>query len=370
MIRAIILLITLVLAKHAASITITIDLKNNYVSGRDKKYAQLKGGDTLLLQPGVRDAIQFADFEGAPQNYLTIMNADGLTEINAGSLPYGISIRNCHYIRLSGQGSAKNKYGIKISGVTHGSGLGISDRSDNMEINNLEISNTEGPGILCKTNPDCISYRQTFTAYNFSIHNNYIHHTGTEGMYIGSTAFEGTQIKCNGDTVTELPSLLDGVDVFENLVEYSGWDGIQVSDALHVRCYHNQIHFDSQKEEKWQNCGLIIGGGAQGRFYENVISNGRGFPINCFGNGTVEITNNRIIQDSISTKTAIYVNDKLAYKLTKYMVADNIIITQSFPAIMIVNEKGRAPDLVKHNLCNGKDSDHFIAYEGIKPSIK
>ena len=197
-----------------------------------------------------------------------------------------------------------------------------------------------------------------------------MHHTGTEGLYIGSTAFEGTNITCNGDTVTELPALLDTVEVFENLVEYSGWDGIQISDALHVKCHHNQIHFDSQKDEKWQNCGLIIGGGAKGIFYENSISNGKGYPINCFGTVTVEIRNNKILQDSSSTKTAIYVNDKLADRLTRYTVSGNTIITQTLPAIILANTKERNPDSVEGNICNLGNGNNIVSYEGVKPIIK
>ena len=369
--RKSILIICMALAGLVQARTFDVAIKTNHVSPKEKSYAGLTGGDTLMLEAGARSAIQFADLEGLPGNYITIINAPGISEINAGILPYGISLRNCHYIRLTGTGSKKYPYGIRIAEVGHGgAGLGISERSDNIEVCHLEICNTDGPGILCKTNPDCLTYRENYTMLNTSIHNNYVHHTGTEGMYIGSTAFEGTRIKCNNDSVTHFPPFMKNVEVYENLVEYTGWDGIQISYATNVKCFRNQIHFDSQKDVAWQNCGLIIGGGATGRFYENTISNGKGFPINCFGAGQVEITGNSIIQDSSSTKLAIYINDKLADKLTHYILRNNSIQTRHTPVITLVNNLNRMPDLIEGNRIRGVSKKDAVTFEGVKPVIK
>jgi hypothetical protein len=351
--------------------TFVIDISANHASAKEKKFAGVTGGDTLLFAAGERGAIQFADFVGSPGHYITIINADSLCEIKSLLLPYGISMRNCHYVRLCGGGSKKQKYGIKIAEVSNeGAGLGISDKSDNIEICFIEISNTKGPGILCKTNPDCFTSSDNFTMLNTSIHNNYIHHTGTEGMYIGSTAYEGAKIKCDSVIVTKFPPVLDGVEVYDNEVSYTGWDGIQISDAIHVKCYHNHITFDSQKDEPWQNCGLIIGGGASGAFYENTIEQGKGFPINCFGKSDLKITSNKIIMDSSSTKTAIYINDKMADKKTSYLLKNNTIQTQHQPAIVIINKINRKQDVIKGNLVNGKNVSENVSYQGVKPAIK
>ena len=361
----------LFLVNSAQAKTFFVPLQTNHVSAKDKLFADVRGGDTLILQAGERGGIQFADFEGTPGDYITI-KADGpLCEIRETVLPYGISLRNCRCVRLTGNGSEQNKYGIKISEVSHdGAGLGISDKSDHIEICYIEICATKGPGILCKTNPDCVTYRETYCASNFSIHHNYIHHTGTEGMYIGSTAFEGVKMKCGEDTVIRLPSLLKNVEVYDNAVAYTGWDGIQISNAINVKCYNNSIDFDSQKDEPWQNCGLIIGGGTSGKFYNNMISGGKGFPINCFGTGKVEITGNRIFQKTNSTKTAIYVNDKLADNRAHYIISKNTIDTKHFPAIHVINRKQRKPDLIKGNIIVPDTGSTVILYEGVKPVLK
>jgi hypothetical protein len=353
--------------------TIHIGVKTNHIAANDPSISNLHNGDTLMLDTGARGAIQFADITGAPDSYITIINANGLCEIKTDALPYGISLRNCHFIRISGNGSNIYPYGIKVDGVNckgNGAGLGISDKSDNIEVCHLEICNTRGPGILCKTNADCQTDQKNYVSQNTSIHDNYVHHTGTEGMYIGSTAFKGTKLICGGDTLILLPPLLKNVRVFDNLVEYTGWDGIQISNATDVSCYHNKIFYDSQKDQAWQNCGLIIGGGASGRFYENTIANGKGFPINCFGNGNIEITGNLITMDSASTKLAVYINDKLADQKTRYVVTGNIIDTHHYPAIKIINKKKRAPDVIKNNIFPVATHSDIISFEGVKPILK
>ncbi len=351
--------------------TIAVSIGINYFSGLDKKYADIKGGDTIILEPGLRGAIQFANLAGGNNNYITIINGEGPSEIKSATLPYGISLRNCHYIKLCGRGDEKDPYGIKISEVSRdGAGLGISDKSDHIEVCFIEICNTKGPGILCKTNPDCVTSRDNFTMVCTSIHHNYVHNTGTEGMYIGSTAYAGEKIKCDSSSVTRFPPVLDTVEVYENRVSYTGWDGIQISNAIHVKCYRNAISFDSQKEEPWQNCGLIIGGGTSGEFSENTIEHGKGYGINCFGTGHVGIAKNSIVMDSSSTKVAIYISDKLATKETDYLVYMNTIKTNHYPAITILNKKGRKPDWVKDNDPGETDLSKAISFEGVKPNIK
>jgi Right handed beta helix region len=203
-----------------------------------------------------------------------------------------------------------------------------------------------------------------------SIHNNYVHHTGTEGMYIGSTAYEGTRLICDSVTVNRFPPVLDTVEVYENEVSYTGWDGIQISDAIHVKCYRNTIMYDSQKDTPDQNCGLIIGGGASGDFFENTIEHGKGYAINCFGKGPVGIIKNTIVMDSASNKIAVYISDKLADKATNYTIFLNDIQTSFLPVLKIVNAKGRKPDWIKENNLHGADLSKAIVFQGVKPKIK
>ena len=278
------------------------------------------------------------------------MNDTGFCDIHSKALPYGISFRNCSYIKLSGNGSSKHAYGVRIAEVSvPGAGLGISSRTDHIEICNIEISNINGPGILCKTEPDCSTSADNYTQYYTSIHHNYIHHTGTEGMYIGSSAFEGVQVRCDSVRYLSMPPTLCYLSIYDNLVEYTGWDGIQVCYSTHVKCYRNTIRYDSQKDEKWQNTGLIIGGGTSGEFFDNIIEHGKGYGINCFGRGRVIIRGNHVRMDGAPDRYAIYLSDKLADRDTRYWVIRNSFETNYLPYIKTSKEKYNTNILVKGN---------------------
>jgi hypothetical protein len=359
----------LLIANISYATTFHIKVTTNYLPATDPSISKLHSGDTIMLDAGPRCAIKFSGITGAPGKYITIINANGLCEITTTVLSYGISLDNCHYIRLTGTMSKIYPYGIKVNGVNcngGGVGLGISNKSDNIEVCHLEICNTIGQGILCKTDPGCQT--DTNSVLNTSIHDNYIHHTGSEGMYIGYSDCMGLKFLCGSDSVICLPPLLKNVQVFNNLVDSTGYDGIQISCSIDVVCYHNQIFHDSQKNTFGQNTGLIIGGGASGRFYENTIANGKGYPINCFGNGNIEITGNLIRMDSTLTKSpnqwAIYINDKVADQNTTYKVTGNTINTQYYPAIKIVNNNNRNPDILKDNIFSVPIHSDIILYEG------
>jgi len=246
--------------------------------------------------------------------------------------------------------------------------MGISDNTDNIEVSNVEIANTNGPGILCKTEPNCKAL--SYQLHNFVIHNCYVHHTGTEGMYIGSSAFKGIATKCDDSVKMLIPPLLDDVLVYDNLVEYTGWDGIQISNAVYVKCYNNKIYYDSRKKEEWQNSGMVIGGGAAGKFYGNTIAHGYGYGITCLGQGNIEIQHNSIMMDSAFNKPAIYANDKLADAEGHYQIKGNTLNTESLPAIKIVSKKHTAPEELIHNKIITHKKAEAIAVEGLKAIIK
>ena len=80
-------------------------------------------------------------------------------------------------------------------------------------------------------------------------------------MYIGSSFYSGETINCNGKDTVVMPSVLMGVRVYNNIVKYSGWDGIQVGSAVSdCRIFNNLVMFDSQAAVYGQMSGFLIGG--------------------------------------------------------------------------------------------------------------
>ncbi|MFO8054262.1 MAG: right-handed parallel beta-helix repeat-containing protein [Bacteroidales bacterium] len=255
--------------------------------------APVSGGDTIFLQSGTYEFLLFKGIRGDSQQAVTITNDKGEVIIDSDHY-FGISFQNCRHIHLSGQ----TKYGIRITKVENGGGIGISALSSHFEIDRVEIANTLHAGIMCKTDPDC-SYKATrdsFLMKDIHIHDNYIHHTGTEGLYIGSSNFFGNILKCEGKDTLLLPHLIEGVHIHGNIIKYTGWDGLQVSSAIdNCAIYNNRILYDSQAEQNFQMSGILSGSGSDCDCYNNLIAYGKGNGIEFHGTGGQRFFNNLII---------------------------------------------------------------------------
>ncbi|MCF8218515.1 MAG: right-handed parallel beta-helix repeat-containing protein [Bacteroidales bacterium] len=273
-------------------------------------------GDTIFLESGSYDFLLFQDIQGDSLNPITITNYNGEVEINNDHY-FGISFQNCQYIHLTGT----HKYGIRIKEVTNGAGIGISQLSNYFEIDNIEVANTKIAGIMCKTDPGCDykATRDSFLMEDIHIHDNYIHHTGTEGMYIGNSNYFGTSVNCNGQDTLLMPHLLKNVSIHDNLIKHTGWDGLQVSSAIeNCAVYGNRIYYDSQEEQDFQMSGLIVGTGSDCDCYNNRIAYGKGIGIEFYGTGGQRIFNNIIIEagksyfpnDPTKEKYGIYLSKK------------------------------------------------------------
>jgi len=252
-------------------------------------------GDTLCLMAGYRPQLYLKNIKGSEEKPVVIINYQGKTIIDS-DLSYGLKFAKCRYVKICGNGVDSIEYGVDIRRVALGNGINIGGKSSDFEIENIEISNTKYVGIVAKTDPDCTfsAVRDSFTMYHVIIRNNYIHHTGTEGMYIGNSFFLGhTLVAC--DTVV-LPHIIDGVQIYNNRVEYAGWDGIQVGCALHnCNIHDNYVYKDSQEEKLYQMSGIMINTGSSCNAYNNIIANGQGSGIIIQGTGGQKYFNNLII---------------------------------------------------------------------------
>jgi hypothetical protein len=318
--------------------------KKSYIIGIDKLsidandplYHQVKPGDTLCFSAGNRKYLNIANFEGNADNPIVMINHGGEVIIDTDHF-FGISIKNCRFIKLTGTGYPGVFYGFKIKKVTNGTGVGIGSLSTDFEIDHISIENTSIAGMYAKTDPDCSlnSVRGKFTQYNTVIHDNYIANTGDEGIYAGSTKYTGQTVKCNGKDTLLMPSLLDGVKIYNNIIKFTGWDGIQVSSASkNCQIYDNTIVYDSQDNHDTQMSGIMIGGGTKCDCYGNFISQGNGDGIDCLGLGGTRIFNNIILDagqsyypnDRTKMKHGIFVSDNSVQKDSSFYVINNNII--------------------------------------------
>lgn len=319
---------------------VIVDTATNLIDATVAPFNQVQPGDTVFFAAGRHDFILIRNFTGMPGKPILFINYQGVVTINTDHY-FGISIQNCRYIHLSGTGYPSEFYGFNISRVANGAGIGIGALSTDFEVDHVSATNTMSGGIYAKTDPDCSlnSTRGNFTQFNTIIHDNYISDVGVEGMYIGSTKYFGQNVKCNDKDTTLLPSLLNGVWIYNNIVKYTGWDGIQVSSAPE-NCYvfGNVVLFDSQLEYPSQMSGIILGGGSSCDCYNNYVSDGKGNGIENHGLGGNRIYNNIIINagksylphDSSKMHHGIFISDvSMLADSTIHILHNNIINPKS-----------------------------------------
>jgi parallel beta-helix repeat protein len=274
-----------------AQCTITIAPNVSVVDG-----ASLQPGDKICIESGNRAYLLFKNLTGTELNPITIVNSGGQSIIDTDHF-YGIKFSGCKFVRMLGNGINSVTYGFKIKRVGNGAGISVDDMSTNIEIAWTEISHTAIGGIYAKTDPSCDfrATRDKFTMFDLEIHDCYLHDIADEGMYIGSSKFTGQSL-ADCDTVV-LPHIINGVKVYNNILENTGWDGIQVSSApTDCEIYGNTIRFDSYRETQYQMSGILIGGGSKCDCYNNRIFDGKGDGIDVFGSSEMKIYNNLIVR--------------------------------------------------------------------------
>jgi hypothetical protein len=346
----------------AQNSNLVINSSVNIIDGTIAPYSSVHPGDTIFLQSGTRNKLLIRNFTGSPQKPITFMNKGGIVNISTDDY-YGISISNCRYFRFTGQGLAPDFYGIQINKVAGGAGMGVSAMSSDFEIDHILIENCFTAGIYAKTDPSCSNpiSRETFTQFNTLIHDVSIAHVGNEGMYIGSSYYSGMTINCNGKDSLIMPPVLDGVQIYNNIIKSTGWDGIQVSSASkNCQIYNDSIINDSQAEVSSQMSGIIMGGGSKCDCFNNFISDGKGDGIENHGLGGNKIYNNIIVNAGISyypndptkMKHGIFISDVSVMKDSSVNILFNNILNAKTDGIRFQSVRGKnniiASNLIYH----------------------
>jgi hypothetical protein len=344
----------------------TIDSSSPYIDWQNSTFKDIQPGDTVCLQAGNWDYIQLKNFHGTAAKPIVFINSGGTVIINTDHF-VGIKIGNCSHIVFTGNGDSQAPYGFRILKVSKGAGMGIDDYSTDIEVAHVEISNTLLGGVYAKTDPTCSNLGATrgkFVMRNFSFHDNYVHDVPEEGLYIGNSHYAGlhlTQVNATGDTTcdtTVYPHVLRGVFIYNNLVENTGWDGIQVSSAdSNCQIHDNHINYDSQAGKTYQMSGILIGGGSVCKTYNNTISNGQGDGIDVFGMGNFNVFNNLIVDagkyylpgQPNMMKHGIYVGKVVTTANAILGIYNNTIVSPKSYGIVLSNNELNSI-LVKSNL--------------------
>lgn len=287
------------------------------VANSRTNYTGVKPGDTVCFEAGQRGSVALRNFSGTISQPITFINTGGQVVFNSTDT-HAILIQNSRYFRLTGTGDDRSEYGIKII-ASGGHGVRIGYKSSDFLVDHIEVSAATGTGITALSSGVCsdgstnnydydgdgayaydvgdVIKRGVFTQTNSIFHDNYIHNVKTEGLYIGSSSYSnGAVVACTAGTEIVLDPVLVGVEVYNNRIEATGWDGIQVGSAVDdCNIYNNDISRDSQANIIYQQSGIMDNPGNVCDIHHNFISNGGGTGIYLQGAGGGNVYNNTII---------------------------------------------------------------------------
>ncbi|MFZ4800168.1 MAG: T9SS type A sorting domain-containing protein [Bacteroidia bacterium] len=277
----------------------TITASQLYVDG---SILNILPGDTICIEASTKSYLQLVNFHGDSNNYIVFINCGGPVIVQNAALAYVIKLGNCSFFRFTGTGSNGFQYGIKAFG-SNGNGLSIFDKSTNYEIDHIEVANTGFAGIMAKSDPTCDLSANfgNFTQYQTIIHDNFIHNIGGEGFYVGHSYYTGYPSNCNSLPDTLFPHELKGVRIYNNIVDSSHWDGIQVGCVTEdCEIFGNKVINYGVDAIDGQNNGIQISAGTTGKCYNNYIAEGTGSGIIIFGIGNNSFFNNVIIHAGLN----------------------------------------------------------------------
>jgi len=311
------------------------------IDGKSSAYSGLGPGKVVCVNAGTYTSqIRIINVHGAEGNPVIFVNKGGQVKLISSTTNdmshRGILIMGSSHIRITGTGS-DNYYGFYFDGwynaIEAGRAVGstTSYKSTDIEIDHIESNNAGYSGIMAKTDPvvgsslSCTGiYRSNFAMKNILIHDNYIHNTGGEGMYLGFTHFEKSYSCPTGQ---EQAHLMDGVLIYNNLVTDTGIDGIQVGGITgDCRIFNNTILRDDTKNDGYYGkSGIQINPGYNCDAYNNFIKDGNGEGIRLFAEEG-NVYNNIIVNQKGGGGIWFKNTESLNSASDKINVMNNVII--------------------------------------------
>ncbi|MBI3203887.1 MAG: right-handed parallel beta-helix repeat-containing protein [Myxococcales bacterium] len=276
----------------------------------------VKPGDVVCIEAGKRPFLILEDLVGTEAAPVTIKNCGGRVEIANADKGYGLLVNRCKYFHLTGTGDPAHEYGFDVSATRTGpdysaSGVPVGDLSTDYEIDHLEVHHTGFAGFILKTESRCDGTANLgkFVQRNTRVHHTWVHDTGGEGFYVGSTGYGGRKFTCNGVETVLYPHEHDGVSLHDNRIENTGWDGLQVGvTPKNCEVYANLIRgVGKTATDPVQTRGIQIGGASACKVYDNTLIGGPTIGIFVLGAAATWVANNLIVD---FTEDGIYGNDQ------------------------------------------------------------
>lgn len=346
MLSAFILVVVAIPTVSAKKLVLGLNITNY-----DGNKIKVNPGDTISITAGDRDHLRICNIHGDSLNPVTIINGPGLVNVGTTVTHFAIIIDDCSFFRFTGTGDPQYKYGIKIWRTPYGrNGLSIDGTSTNYEVDHIEVCRTGFAGICANPKPDCDDRinRGNFVRRNTEFHDNYIHSTAGEGLYIGHSFYGGYTITCDSVPVLKYPHELHGVKIYNNIIDSAGYDGIQVGCATKgCFIYNNKITNYGTGNVQDQKYGIILNPGTGGECYGNSIIKGTGTGIGIFGIGDNKIYNNLIVNpgyplsDTMTTTRSMgmFCDDRFLIENPSFKIINNTIVSPKGDGIRFYSTK-------------------------------
>lgn len=228
---------------------------------------------------------------------MVFTNCGGQVVFQHTGTPMGFE--GTRYFRVTGTGSKSHRYGIVSHATSGGHMFDVNYGGSDGEIDHVEMKGnptdplastpalTGGVGLAFRTYPSCSDgawTASTFTQYNTSVHDNYIHDTKYEGMYLGPSHWGNVEahwynpgFPCSSGPYSgqrlEEASLVN-LQVYNNRLENIGSDGIQIGAATSgVVVRDNTVKNWGLNGEGSHSNGIQLGGGTKALVERNRAEN-------------------------------------------------------------------------------------------------
>lgn len=298
-------------------------------------------GQTVCIMAGNYKLLRFKGFTGSAMQPIIFKNCGGLVTLGHEAYYAALDFQGCRYFRATGTGTPSVNYGFRVDSSGSSTAVSIGNLSSDSEIDHIEVAKSGFAGIMAKTDPSCetATWRENFTMYNVNIHDNYLHYTGAEGIYVGNSFFgDGRTLDCSGVSTKVYPHNIVNLKIHHNVVKRSGAECIQYACAPNAQVYYNDMdRCGIDPFAAFQNNGVQCGGGAGGNCFNNRIRNVGGSGLAIIGHlGNTRFFNNLLINCG---GDAIFCDDYLGSLSNTYCdFINNTIINSGRDAFRLYNQ--------------------------------
>ncbi|MEX6689230.1 PKD domain-containing protein [Danxiaibacter flavus] len=248
---------------------------------------------TIIVLTGEARRVELTYLKGTAEAPIVIVPGQDEFEIKMNSFN-GFHMVGCEHVVIAGQlNPSRQKLGFNVHNDTTGIPVHASSSCVNgeylstyMRVMGCELWNSGFTAMRMKTEPYGESpqyWRGTgFIQMDTLLHDNEVHDTGGEGMYLGgTTADEATSYyqpsvpDINGNVVTKcFWTPLFNTKVWRNNVYATGWDGIQCGNCFRGAEVHDNVVLNTGVAQVAnQGSGFSINNGFQGDIYYNIVDN-------------------------------------------------------------------------------------------------